>query len=314
MRITPLLISIQNLKSLGAFSAHFDSDYKNGNWRYTVSNLPQLREKLEAALSIPVVQKIAELLYTSKPLRMAYAEVDIQSSAYPPLKALADKIDVYLESMELLLKSIGASDSGDAEISVKLSKASNLSEVNIQLESLDQTLTQALSVLPEPPTLRVSRWENGSLWIDLLVGSAAGVMLIGGVTWAAACAFKKFQEGKLIEKASESLGIKNEVLGSLRDGVAFAIETVIQAEAKRLDEKHSKNKGDAETIQRLQHCIRQTFDMIKEGTEIHPALMMPEDVKNVFPNMAELLALPSAQKLLKEHAEAEGEQSTPPEE
>ena len=137
-------------------------------------------------------------------------------------------------------------------------------------------------------------------------------MLIGGITWAAACAFKKFQEGKLIEKLSEGIDIKNEALVSMRDSVAFAIESVIQAEAPRLDAKHSKGKGDPETIQRLQYCIRQTYEMIKEGTEIHAALVAPEDVKNVFPNMAEILGLPSAQKLLKEHAEAEQKQDSPP--
>jgi hypothetical protein len=78
-----------------------------------------------------------------------------------------------------------------------------------------------------------------------------------------------------------------------------------EAEALRLDAKYSKSEGGAEIIQRIHFCIRQTFGMItKREGEIHPARMAPEEVKNVFPNMAEMLALRLTQKLFKEHPDA----------
>jgi hypothetical protein len=64
-------------------------------------------------------------------------------------------------------------------------------------------------------------------------------------------------------------------------------------------------KGDPETIQRLTHCVRSLFEMMQQGTEVHPSLTSPQEVKDVFPNMAEVLGLPSPTKLLKDHSESD---------
>lgn len=306
MRNELLLQKIRELTAQGSFSGHFESDYVNNSRYYRVKRLPQLRDKLEFALQLPVLSKIAEDIFRAPPLRMVFAEVDVSNHVYSKLQEHAYSLDASVGAMGELLAVIVGTTVIEQTVSIKFKQASNLADVNRQLDRLDQTLTQALSVLPEVPSLSVSRWENGSLWIDLLIGSVAGVVLIGGITSVAASAYKKWQEGVLIRKTSESLGIKNEVLKSLNDQISFAIETLIQAEAKRLDEKHSK-KGDPETIQRLQYAIRQIFEMIKEGTEVHPALMAPENVKNAFPDMADILGLPSSQKLLKDHSESSEE-------
>jgi hypothetical protein len=308
MRVDDLRFKIAELASKGPLANHFTSERISGTLFYYINELPELRSKLEDAMSLPVLAQMAEKIYTSQPLRFATESVQIESSFSGEFKAIAAKLDLYLRAMLETLDFLARG--GEGELAIKLPPVSELSTVVAKLEKLEKVFAQALSILSDPPTLKVAKWEKGSLWIDLLIGSTAGVTLIGGVTWAAACAYKKFQEGRLLEKTSEGLGIKNEVLASLRDGIAFAIEAEIQAEAKRLDEKHSKGKGDPETIKRLQYCIRETFEMIKEGTEIHPALMAPEDVKNVFPNMSEILALPSTQKLLKDHADNGGDAST----
>lgn len=298
MRIANLLTELQILADRGKFTDHFVTNASGTN----IIALDALRVKLGEAMSLPALASRAKAIYESPPLRLDYESVVIEKSVYVGLRAQAAAIDSFIEA---ILTFLGAfTPVTGSEISVKLPPVSQLSDVILRLEKTEKMFSQALSILEEPTTIKVVGWENGSLWVDLAVGSAAGVALIGGVTWAAACAYKKYQEGRLVEKVSEGFGIRNEMLSSLRESVSKAIDSVVEAEAKRLDAKHSKGKGDPETIQRLQFCIRQTFDMIKEGTEIHPALMAPEEVKNVFPNMAEILALPSTQKLLKEHSDA----------
>lgn len=300
MRANLQLMSFRALKEKGDLQGHFDNLVTN---RFSIKNLPGLREKIEIAVLLPAISNLAIRMNKSRPLSLAYEDIIVTYADYLALHSLAVKIDNYIDCVIQFLEDQGVDGADEIGVSVKLAEASSLFEVNKKIERLDGMLGQALSILAEPSRVTVARWENGSLWIDLLVGSASGVLLIGGITWAAACAFKKYQEGKLIEKASEGMGIKNEVLQSLSDGVSSAIEALIEAEAIRLNEKHSKGKGDPETIGRLKHCIKETFEMIKEGTEIHPALMAPEEVKNVFPNLSETLNLPGIQKLLKAHAE-----------
>lgn len=297
MRIANLLTDLQILADRGKFTDHFVAN-ASGN---SVIALDALRVKLGEAMRLPALASRAKAIYESPPLRLDYESVAIEKSVYVGLRAQAAAIDSFVEAILIFLGAF--TPVMGSEISVKLPPVSQLSDVILRLEKTEKIFSQALSILDEPTTIKVVGWENGSLWVDLAVGSAAGVALIGGITWAAACAYKKYQEGRLVEKMSEGFGIRNEMLSSLRESVSKAIDSVVEAEASRLDAKHSKGKGDPETIQRLQFCIRQTFDMIKEGTEIHPALMAPEEVKNVFPNMAEMLALPSTQKLLKEHSD-----------
>ena len=260
-------------------------------------------------MALPVVGPLASEINRSQPLQMLYEQVDVEAQLYATLLGLAQRIDIYIEAIVGVIASSGAGAADENEVSIKLPTANQLSNVVESLSRIDKILSQAMSILPESPPISVRRWENGSLWIDMLVGSASGVVLIGGIAWAAACAFKKYQEGRLLEKMSESLGMKNEVLGVLRDGVDRAVNEIIDAEAKRLDEKHSKAKGEVETIGRLQFCIRELYEMVRAGTEVHPSLLAPEDVKNVFPNMEEVLGLPSTQKLLTQHSDKNEEAS-----
>ena len=311
MRSNQILAKLRQIQALDSFSSHLvqttpatTSSTKAAS-AYSINNLDVLRDKVQMAVMLPVVEKIAIEFSELAPLQMAYRWVDIDHMAYLKLNALARKLDIYIEAMAGVIA--GSNDEGatENEVSIRLPSANHLASVSESLARLDKVFGQAMSVLPESPKVTVKRWETGSLWIDILVGSVSGVVLIGGLAWAAACSYKKFQEGRLLEKMSESLGIKNEVLGAIRDGVARSVDEMISAEAARLEAKHSKGKGDPETIQRLQFCIREFYDMIRSGAEIHPSLQAPEDVKNVFPNMEQVFGLPSAQKLLKEHGEGD---------
>jgi hypothetical protein len=279
------------------------------DYTYSINNLDALRQKIVLAIPLPAVGDLARMIDSSEPLQKLYKNVEIQAQTYSDLLGLAQRIDIYIEAIVGVILSSGVGAEDGNEVSIKLPKASQLSNVVEALSRIDKIFSQAMSVLPESPAVNVKRWENGSLWIDMLVGSASGVVLIGGLTWAAACAFKKYQEGRLLEKMTDSLGLKNDLLAVLRDGVDKAVNEIIDAEAKRLDAKHSKGKGDVETIGRLQFCIRELYEMIRVGTEVHPSLLAPEDVRNVFPNMEEVLGLPSTQKLLTQHGENQEESS-----
>src|SRR5262249_31527900 len=63
--------------------------------------------------------------------------------------------------------------------------------------------------------ITVRGWENGSLWINFALGSAAFVVIVGAAMWSAAVVRKKWIEGDLLVKQAEALDIKNELLEQL---------------------------------------------------------------------------------------------------
>lgn len=305
MRQLELLQHLRGIISEGSFASHFQS-IAGTPPVYVVAQLNSFRDKLERILTIPSLSATAEALYRSDPLRMALDQTTTSSSSFRELQSAALRLDISISALESYLKAASIDSPQDSlSVSIKLAKTKNLSEVAHTIERLDKVFNLCLDILEDPPVLEVKRWEQGSLWIDVAVSSAGGVFLLGGLAWSAACAFKKFQEGLILQKQAEAFGIKNEVLTAMGETAVNALNIIIDAEARRLDEKHSKAKGDPETIQRLSHSVREVFEMMKEGTEIHPALMAPEEVKNVFPNMSEVLGLPSVTKMLKDKSENE---------
>ena len=314
MRTNQLLAELRKVKLLGAFREHFaqENAASSGGIKasstYVVQRLPELRQKVNMAAPLPVIGSLVLEMNDSAVLQTLYPRIVLDIKTFLELSSLAQRIDAYVDAIIGVIVASGGDNIEENEVSIRLPLATQIASVADSLSRLDRVLNQAMSVLEESPKISVKRWENGSLWVDILVGSISGVVLIGGLAWAAACAFKKYQEGRVLEKLTESLGMKNQVLGVIRDGVDKAVNVVIDAEARRLDEKHSKGKGDPETIKRLQFCISELYDMMRAGTEVHPSLLAPEEVKNLFPNMEEVLSLPSTQKMLKEHSDADSGQ------
>jgi hypothetical protein len=312
MRLADLQLRLRMCKDQGDLKAHFHR--KDGSVNsYQIIGVNELRSKLHERLSLPVVGRSIEKLLFSEPLRIAADEIHLNFSQFNDLQVVAvkadQKIDTLLEFLEFRLSEQEVEES---QVSIKLGKGNQFSTVTEKLNSLEKILSQAMSVMDDSNTVQVKGWENGSLWIDLIVGSSSALLLIGGLSWSAACAYKKYQEGRILSTMCEAQAIKNDVLSAIQESTSNGIKAIIEAEAKRLDLKHSKKSGDHETIARLTHCIRELFEMMKEGTEIHPSLTAPENVKNVFPKLNEVLGLPSITKLLEDGSSDQSEADNSP--
>ena len=299
MRLAETHLQLTSFAQRGPLAAHFQQRETRGNYYYEIINPSELRVKLQDGLLLPVVSRKVESILFSDPMRISAKTIGVERDDFYPLRNLAEEIDASVATLlDFISTRLPQTEDGIERISVKLGNGQQFSIVAEKVERLEALLSQALSVLDDTPIVHVEGWETGSLWIDLAVGSSAAVFLIGGISWAATCVLKKYQEAKILEKMCEGLSIKNEALRSIQEATDEAIKALVTAEARRLDSKHSKKSGDPETIQRLEHCIRGFFEMIKEGTEIHPSLTAPEDVQNVFPKLGEVLGLESGTKLL----------------
>jgi hypothetical protein len=299
MRLAETYLQLLNFVQSGPLAAHFEQRESRGNYYYDIINPSELRVKLQDGLLLPVVGHKVESILFSDPMRISAKTISVEQKDFYTLKNLAQEIDAAVATLiAFVFMRLPQAEEGTERISVKLGNGQQFSVVVEKVERLESLLSQALSVLEDTPIVHVEGWETGSLWIDLAVGSSAAVFLIGGISWAATCVLKKYQEAKILEKMCEGLSIKNDALRSIQEAADDAVKAVVTAEARRLDSKHSKKSGEPETIQRLEHCIRGFFEMIKEGTEIHPSLTAPEAVQNVFPKLGEVLGLESGTKLL----------------
>jgi uncharacterized membrane-anchored protein YhcB (DUF1043 family) len=146
----------------------------------------------------------------------------------------------------------------------------------------------------------VKSWQPGSLWLDIYLGSAAAVSLVGGMVWSAAVIRKKQAEARILDNIADSMEIKNEMLDGVRKGIEEHIQMVVESEAINLF-SHNFDAGDnREQIERLKMGIKDLAGLIEKGAEVHPALTAPETVKNLFPDYTKLETIESKQKLIQE--------------
>ena len=182
-------------------------------------------------------------------------------------------------------------------VSIRLPDVKDFEDLAKASTSFHKILSQSILDNEIKGNVQIDNVENGSIWLTISVGTAAAVNLIGGLAWAAAVVYKKYQEGKVFEEYARGIGIKNDGLKELQLLQKNALDQLIQVEADNLGNEHYKEEK-SEKIERLKHTIKLLSELLLKGAEVHPALNQPENVKNLFPDMKKLNLLESKIKKL----------------
>lgn len=208
------------------------------------------------------------------------------------IENLNKSINSFYIALSSMMKNIPSNS-----ISIKLSGVTDFSDLSKAASAFDKILSQSILNSEINGDVKIENVENGSIWLDVYLGSSAAVSLIGSMAWSSAVIYKKIQEGRIIEEHVKSLKIKNESLAEIKNAQKEAIELMIDAEANNLYIENFKN-NDPEQIERLKHSIKLMSDQIVKGAEIHPGLNMPENVRNLFPDYKKLELVESKIKKL----------------
>lgn len=184
-------------------------------------------------------------------------------------------------------------------LSIKLPDFVNLSDLKEFFEKFDLVLNQSLVNKYVNGEIRLLSFDNGSYWVEILIVSQFALTFFTSLVWAAAVIRKKIVEVEILEQQVTSLKIKNESLNDIKESAKKHLDLLVDAEAANLVNQLSLEKPDPEYTKRLKHSIKLMGELIAQGTEVHPALMAPEEVKNLLPNFK---ALDSIQSKIKQIA------------
>jgi hypothetical protein len=213
------------------------------------------------------------------------------------LKAPMDELVKIVSSLNLTFSDLSGTVR-DNSISIRFPDISDFQDLSKVAGSFHTILSQSIINDEIKGQVKIDSVENGSIWLDVYLGSASALTLVGGMAWSAAVVFKKIQEGRIIEEHVRSLKIKNESLKEIKDAQKQAIDLMIDSEANQLYSENFKTQGNNEQIERLKHTIRLLSEQMEKGAEIHPALNTPEKVANLFPDMKHLELVESRIKKL----------------
>jgi len=189
----------------------------------------------------------------------------------------------YLRFVQDFVAAAGTTQSSESDILAIFQKTGDLPALNEQLGTFQKILEQTILGPPLNGKMEIRTVENGSFIIQLFLGSLPAVTCVAGIAWSAAVIYKKCQEAFLVKAHVESLEIRNEALDEIKVAQAKMLNSLVTAEAHHLEKEIYGGEENPERLERVKHSIELMQGLLEKGAEVHPALMAPEQVKNLFP-------------------------------
>ncbi|UKJ06200.1 hypothetical protein [Solitalea lacus] len=181
-------------------------------------------------------------------------------------------------------------------INIKLPPVNDFDELSKVSRDIHIGLSQVIFNDEINGQTKIVSVENGSIWLNVFVGASA-VTVIASLVWASAVIYKKIHEGKLLAEQVRGLKVKNDSLEDILKAQKAETDLMIQAEAEHISSEHFK-ENIPENIERIKNSIKTFAELIGKGAEIHPALVAPENVSNLFPDPTKLIVVGSKIKKL----------------
>ena len=106
------------------------------------------------------------------------------------LKLQTDNLIKLVKSLNDTFEKLGG-EVNDNSVSIKLPEVTDFDDLSKFSSEFHKVLNQSIVNEQINGQVRIDSVENGSIWLDVYLGSAAAVTLIGGLAWASAVVFKK---------------------------------------------------------------------------------------------------------------------------
>lgn len=269
----------------------FEYSSVNGVFECSLEVKKKLKKILEIPAFINYKKDIKESFLLNDFTRYNLNE-DQNKIGYRSIGEVIKLSEIYLRNFENLYPKLD-----EYSISIKLPNNNNIGQMGKVYSDLDKILNQVLSFPEINSNIKISNFDNGSFWLDIKLGSLAAVTLVSCLTYSASYIYMEKMKYKLIEIEYEKAEIQKEHLKNLVDANKSLLDLYIKKEAKNLIENnYSDSKEDPEIMERVIFSIEKLSELIKEGTEIHPALEVSNEIKNEFPDLRYLENLTSKVK------------------
>jgi hypothetical protein len=262
---------------------------------YEISNLKELRAVISDLGSLNLFESITQTLMNSAIFTTSNDLIRVQPAENTIIVVQLNLLKSLIENFTEVLKNTVPEETVDS-INIKLPTINDFDELSKVSREIHIGLTQVIFNEEIEGQTRIISVENGSIWLNVLVGTTA-VTVIASLVWSAAVIYKKIKEGQLLEEQVRGLKVKNESLEDILKAQKAETSLMLQAEAEHVNSEHFKINAP-ENIEKIKNSISIFAELIGKGAEIHPALVAPENVSNLFPDPTKLIGLESKIKRL----------------
>lgn len=262
-----------------------------------INNTDKLKIVLDELMDIKFIQQNDSSIY---PIVVASSSKSIlfDKSKHKNISLAITELQKSIYLTNRWINGYVPSEQDEETVNIKLPQINNFDVLNKVANELRLAFSTVISEY-DGGKIEIVQFDHGSFWCVIKVGTA--LLLFTGLAWAGAVVAKKTIECKSAYEVYRNASARNEMLEELIRLNKVQIDTVIEQEAKLIQQEHF-SKEDNEQLERIKNSILNISELILKGTDIQPAIAAPEDVKNLFPDFNCLPLIESRTKKLTENA------------
>lgn len=266
-----------------------------GTTTYSINRVKNIRKAVSLLKEYGLFPSDTKFIIESTLYTTTNDDVTVQNAEAQQLNSRLTVLKIVINNLLTILDETTPAENSNS-INIKLPPVKDFDDLANVSKEFHLALTQVLYIDEINGETKIESVDNGSIWINVLVG-AAGLAVVASLVWSAAVVYKKILEGKLLAEQVRSLKIKNDSLEDILKAQKEATSALIQAEAEHIQSEHFQEKIP-ENLERIKNSIKLFADIIDRGAEIHPAIVAPEQVSNLFPDMKNVVGIESKIKKL----------------
>jgi hypothetical protein len=226
-------------------------------------------------------------------------DISFDSQVHGQVTTALTRLKNRVKEFITIFKSI-INDESEFELHIKLIEHNSLGDLGDELKILDKVINQLITHKKINGTYKFSSFDLGTTWVYIVFSSAPALLIIASAVWSACVIRKKWLEGNLLLENIRQMKIKTESLKDIQETNEKLLRDLTENEAKNILSENDLDDPEHEYKERVIYAIKTLSDLIDKGAEIHPAIMAPEEVKNLFPDFSSLDLIESKTKLLED--------------
>lgn len=197
-----------------------------------------------------------------------------------------------LHSLSLVFSQI-LPTSCENELSIKFPTTQNLEELIKDMTKIEKQLSIIVNDGEVQTYIKLSKWEYGSYWLDITMGTSFAISLIGAISWAAAYITSLIKKDKEHTLYLQKIETDAQMLNAIKEKQLLYLEKLYETEVLNIQENYFNNQENNERNKKIKDTIKLFADIIQRGGEFQPSLISPKEIKDSYPDFKNIEHIPS---------------------
>lgn len=263
----------------------------NGSKFTRLSNLKEIRKAILKLIANNVFFEFATKLWDTEISNFSDDQITLDPSTASNIVVDINKLEGSAREFYSSLQDI-VLDSKENTVYIKLATVNDLNDLSNTASVFSTIFSQIILEEEIGGQIKIESVENGSVWIEVFVGSIKAVSIIGAIAYSAALAFREIQKGLYISESRRTRKLDNDKIEYLQTAQKLLLDDLIDAEAHHINAEYF-TKDNPERIARIKNVIGMLSEEMNKGAEVRPSLKASLDTTKLFPDMKNLLTMVS---------------------